>query len=128
MGQSSDTSAYKVQTPGNTQQKAYNIQNTAKVWNQQFVYIVTEHSAKEARFDCRNERVSYICTSNVSYLHLWQALPYTTPLFLSVALPIEMTVECPIKLHLQHTYDFIVPLLHNITETGLGRTFTEKMK
>jgi hypothetical protein len=29
----SETSAYKIQTPGN-QKKTYNIQNTAKDWNQ----------------------------------------------------------------------------------------------
>ena len=29
----SETSAYKIQRPGITQKKAYNIQNTAKVWN-----------------------------------------------------------------------------------------------
>jgi len=38
-----------------------------------------------------------------------------------------MTVECPIKLHLQHAYDFIGPLLHNITDTALGWTFPEKI-
>jgi len=32
----SETSAYKIQTPGGiTQKKAYNIQNKAKVWNQE---------------------------------------------------------------------------------------------
>ena len=30
----SETSEYKIQKPGITQKKAYNIQNTAKVWNQ----------------------------------------------------------------------------------------------
>ena len=48
-------------------------------------------------------------------------------IFLSVALPTEMTVEYPIKLHLQDTYDFIGPLLHNITDTALGRAFTDKI-
>jgi hypothetical protein len=54
---------------------------------------------------------------------------YNTSLsfFLSVSLPIEMTVECPIKLLLQHAYDFIGPLFHNITDTALGWTFTEKI-
>ena len=31
----SEMLAYKIQTPGITQKKAYNIQNTAKVWNQE---------------------------------------------------------------------------------------------
>jgi hypothetical protein len=31
----SETSAYKLQTPGITQKKAYNIQNKAKAWNQE---------------------------------------------------------------------------------------------
>jgi len=35
--QCSETSAYKIQTSGITQQKAYNIQNTAKVWNQEYL-------------------------------------------------------------------------------------------
>jgi len=32
----SETSAYKIQTPGNYPKKAYNIQNTAKVWNHDY--------------------------------------------------------------------------------------------
>ena len=32
----SETSAYKIQKPGNYSNKAYNIQNTAKVWNQEY--------------------------------------------------------------------------------------------
>ena len=31
----SEMLAYKIQMPGITQKKAYNIQNTAKVWNQE---------------------------------------------------------------------------------------------
>jgi len=34
MEQCTETSAYKIQTPGITQKKAYNIQKPAKVWNQ----------------------------------------------------------------------------------------------
>jgi hypothetical protein len=124
----SETLAYKIQTPGNYPEECIQHSEHGEVWNKKFLFPVTEHSAKEARFDCRNERVNYSTISNVSYLHLWRALPHTTPLsfFLSVALPIEMRVERPIKLHLQHTYDFIGPLLHNITDTALGWTFTEK--
>ena len=42
-------------------------------------------------------------------------------LFIPIALPVEMTAECPTKLHLQHPYDFIGPVLHSITDTALGR-------
>jgi hypothetical protein len=31
-----ETSAYKIQKPGNYPEKTYNIQNTAKVWNKKF--------------------------------------------------------------------------------------------
>ena len=31
----SETSAYKIQTPGIYSEEAYNIQNRAKVWNQE---------------------------------------------------------------------------------------------
>ena len=31
----SETSAYEIQTPGNYSEETYNIQNTAKVWNQE---------------------------------------------------------------------------------------------
>jgi hypothetical protein len=32
----SETSAYKIQTPGNyPEEKTYNIHNTAKIWNQE---------------------------------------------------------------------------------------------
>ena len=37
----SETSAYWIQTPGNHPKKAYNIQNTAKAWNQEWVEIFT---------------------------------------------------------------------------------------
>ena len=33
----SETSAYKIQRPGITQKKAYDIQNKAKVWNQEYM-------------------------------------------------------------------------------------------
>jgi len=36
----SETLAYKIQTQWITQKKAYNIQNMAKVWNQEYVYNV----------------------------------------------------------------------------------------
>jgi hypothetical protein len=35
----SETSEYKIQTPGITQKKTCNIENTAKVWNQEFFDI-----------------------------------------------------------------------------------------
>jgi len=74
----------------------------------------------------RNERVTiqyltfHICTYD-KHCHIQHLY-----LFLSIALPIEMTVECPIKLHLQHTYDFIGPVLHKVTDTALDRAFTGK--
>jgi len=82
-----------------SQKKAYHIQNKAKVWNQELLFLLTEHSAKEARFDCRNERVSYNTISNVSYLHLWQALPHTTPFSLSFS-----------RLHCQQKWQWNIPL------------------
>ena len=33
----SNMSAYKIQTPGNHQNKEYNIQNAGKVWNQELL-------------------------------------------------------------------------------------------
>jgi len=36
----SETSAYKIQTPGITHKKTYNIQNTAKVWNKKFLNVL----------------------------------------------------------------------------------------
>ena len=36
MEQCSETWPYKIQTPGNYPEKAYNIQNTVKVWNQEY--------------------------------------------------------------------------------------------
>jgi len=35
LGNSPTSEFYKIQTPGNYPNKAYNIQNTAKVWNQE---------------------------------------------------------------------------------------------
>jgi len=35
----SETSAYKIRRRGITQKKTYNIQNTAKVWNQECMYL-----------------------------------------------------------------------------------------
>ena len=35
----SEKSAYKIQTQGITQKKAYNIQNTAKIWNLDYFFI-----------------------------------------------------------------------------------------
>ena len=40
----SETSAYKLQTPGITQKKAYNIQNTAKTWNQELPVLFIRFS------------------------------------------------------------------------------------
>jgi hypothetical protein len=37
----SETPAYKIQTPGITQKKTYNIQNTAKVWNKKWCKFVS---------------------------------------------------------------------------------------
>jgi hypothetical protein len=100
---------------------------------------MTELSVKESRFDCGNGGIGYNNISNVSYLHL-RALTHTTPLSLSLSLyiyiyiyiyisrPIEMPVEFPIKLQLQQTYDFIGPLLRNITDIVLRRTFMAKNK
>ena len=34
----SETSEYKIRTPEITQKKAYNIQNTAEVWNQKYLF------------------------------------------------------------------------------------------
>ena len=44
----SETSAYKIQRPVIIQKKAYNIQNTAKVWNQEVVRYINHMRKVEA--------------------------------------------------------------------------------
>jgi len=54
----SETSAYKIHTPAITQKKAYNIQNTAKVWNQECFKFITSKGFS----DCKHitDRQTYV--------------------------------------------------------------------
>jgi len=58
----SETSAYKIQTPGNYPNKTYNIQNTAKVWNKKNKSIFrSQDVAVKSRYIASNIRVTSNC-------------------------------------------------------------------
>jgi len=64
----SETSAYKIQTPGNHPKEAYNIKNTAKVWNQEARYL----SLFRARLihSTTSQQKLFLNPFNIIHLHL----------------------------------------------------------
>jgi len=63
----SETSAYKIQTPGELpRKKAYNIQNTAKIWNQEYLKVFQVLCDKVLFF--QHYLLSNMCVSVIYYL------------------------------------------------------------
>jgi len=72
----SETSAYKIQAPGNCpEKKAYNIQNTAKVWNQEYLKHVDTVFRNENPFSVRRGVAPWQAdrdeTNRRSFTNLW---------------------------------------------------------
>jgi len=65
----SETSADKFRRRGITQKKAYNIQNTAKVWNKEFFMIYYHAIFQDPTESVANSGVH--CNSNTELVHLY---------------------------------------------------------